>query len=156
MKRTKRMTAEELINRLEAMSVSDKEKKQNKAYESERQEIEYAKAFREVLHTGIPTNSVKRGSDGSGGFLVPDTYEKKIVECLEAENILRKLGTTIKTTNDMKIPVVIGHPEATWVQEGNGVPISEEDTEKIFDAMMLAAQLIMQQKNETIPEEMSE
>ena len=80
MKRTKRTTAEELINRLESLSVSDKEKKQNKAYESEKQEIEYAKAFREVLHTGIPTNSVKRGSDGSGGFLVPDTYEKKIVE----------------------------------------------------------------------------
>ena len=38
----------------------------------------------------------------------------------------------------------------------NGVPISEEDTEKIFDAMMLAAQLIMQQKNDKIPEEMSE
>ena len=28
----------------------------------------------------------------------------------------------------------------------NGVPISEEDTEKIFDAMTLAAQLIMQSK----------
>ena len=59
MKRTKRMTVEELINRLEALSVSDKEKKQNKAYESEKQEIAYAKAFREVLHTGIPTNSGK-------------------------------------------------------------------------------------------------
>ena len=96
MKRTKRMTAEELINRLESLSVSDKEKKQNKAYESEKQEIEYAKAFREVLHTGIPTNSVKRGSDGSGGFLVPDTYEKKSVECLEAENILSPRVTKAK------------------------------------------------------------
>ncbi len=34
----------------------------------------------------------------------------------------------------------------------NGVPISEEDTEKIFDAMTLAAQLIMQQKD-TDPEQ---
>lgn len=30
----------------------------------------------------------------------------------------------------------------------NGVPINEEDTEKIFDAMMLAAQLIMKQRSE--------
>ena len=147
MKRTKRMTAEELINRLEALSVSDKEKKQNKAYESEKQEIEYAKAFREVLHTGIPTNSVKRGSDGSGGFLVPDTYEKKIVECLEAENILRKLGTTIKTTNDMKIPVVIGHPEATWVQEGNGVPISDVTYGEIkLDAYKLVRKIVVSEE----------
>lgn len=121
MKRTKRMTVEELINRLEALSVSDREKKQNKAFEAEKQE----KAFSEMLHTGIPTNSVKRGSDGSGGYLVPDTFEKRIIEALERENLLRRLGTTIKTTNDMKIPKVIGKAEATWVQENNGTPISD-------------------------------
>ncbi len=38
----------------------------------------------------------------------------------------------------------------------NGVPISEEDTEKIFDAMMLAAQLIMQKKSESKEKSMSE
>lgn len=38
----------------------------------------------------------------------------------------------------------------------NGEPISEEDTEKIFDAMMLAAQFIIQQKNDSAPEELSE
>ncbi len=33
----------------------------------------------------------------------------------------------------------------------DGVPISEEDTEKIFDAMLLAAQLIMKQRSTEEP-----
>ena len=32
----------------------------------------YRKAFFDHLHTGMPTNELKKGSDGAGGYLVPD------------------------------------------------------------------------------------
>ena len=50
------------------------------------------------------------GEDTEGGHLVPDEYEKKLVQGLQEENFFRSLATVIKTSSgERKIPVVTGH-----------------------------------------------
>ena len=59
----------------------------------------YSKAFWEHMHTGMPENALREGSDGAGGYLVPDEYEDQLVEGLKEHNILRSLAHTIPTTH---------------------------------------------------------
>ena len=92
--------------------------KRDPTEEERKIEAEYAVAFKDMLHTGMPQNALKMGSDGSGGFLVPDTFEKKLVEGLTKDNLLRRLGTVLKTTKTMKIPRVVEEGSASWIPEG--------------------------------------
>ncbi|MCC9969117.1 phage major capsid protein, partial [Streptococcus agalactiae] len=58
------------------------------------------------------------GEDTEGGHLVPDEYEKKLVQGLQEENFFRSLATVIKTSSgERKIPVVTGHGSASWMDE---------------------------------------
>ena len=98
--------------------------KRDPTAEERKIEAEYAVAFKDMLHTGMPQNALKMGSDGSGGFLVPDTFEKKLVQGLTNENLLRKLGTVLKTTKTMKIPRVVEEGSASWIPEGEIVRVS--------------------------------
>jgi HK97 family phage major capsid protein len=72
-------------------------------------------------------NSLSIGEDSEGGYLVPDEFEKKLVEGLEEENFFRGLATVIKTSNgDRKIPVVTGKGEAAWIDENAQYPESDD------------------------------
>lgn len=118
--------------------------KRDPTAEERKAEAEYAAAFKDMLHTGMPKNALKKGSDGSGGFLVPDTFEKKIVRGLTEKSLLRKLGTVIKTNKRMKIPTVISNGEATWVPEGELVPVGEATYgEIVLDAYKLTHKVIV-------------
>ena len=67
------------------------------------------------------------GTDSEGGYLVPDEYEKQLIEALEEENIFRKLATVIKTSSgDRKIPVVASKGSASWVDEEGLIPESDD------------------------------
>ena len=58
------------------------------------------------------------GTDAEGGYLVPDEFERKLVEALEEESIFRQMATVIKTSNgDRKIPIVTSKGEAVWMDE---------------------------------------
>ena len=104
----------------------------------------YASAFWDVMHTGMPQNALKKGSDGSGGFLVPNTFEKKLVEGLTRKNLLRRLGTVIKTTKTMNIPKVVEEGSAVWIPEGEIVPISETTFgEIVLGAYKLAQRILV-------------
>ena len=50
--------------------------KRDPAAEERKIEAEYAVAFKDMLHTGMPQNALKMGSDGSGGFLVPTLLKR--------------------------------------------------------------------------------
>ncbi len=55
----------------------------------------------------MPTvmNALQIGTDSEGGYLVPDEYERTLVEALEEENIFRQLAKIIQTSSgDRKIP----------------------------------------------------
>ena len=137
-------TINDYLARLDALRKEALGIKEEPTAEDIRAEEAYAVAFKDLLHTGIPQNAVKKGSDGSGGFLVPDTFEKKIVRGLTEKSLLRKLGTVIKTNKRMKIPTVVTNGEATWVSEGELVPVGEATYgEIVLDAYKLAHKVIV-------------
>ncbi len=89
----------------------------------------YKKAFWNQMRNNSTQeirNSLKIGTDSEGGYLVPDEFERTLVEGLLEENIFRKLATIINTSSgDRKIPVVASKGTASWVDEE--APISESD-----------------------------
>lgn len=72
-------------------------------------------------------NALQEGTDSEGGYLVPDEFEKTLVEGLEEENIFRKLAHVITTsTGDRKIPVVASKGNASWVDEEGTISDSDD------------------------------
>ena len=68
-------------------------------------------------------NALQVGTDSEGGFLVPDEYERTLVEALEEENIFRQLAHVIQTSSgDRKIPVVATKGTASWIDEEGAYP----------------------------------
>jgi HK97 family phage major capsid protein len=64
-------------------------------------------------------NALSIGTDSEGGYLVPDEYERTLVEALQDEVFFRQLATVIKTSSgDRKIPIVTSKGEAAWIDEG--------------------------------------
>jgi HK97 family phage major capsid protein len=71
-------------------------------------------------------NSLKVGSDPDGGYLVPDEFERILIEALEEENLFRKLATIIRTdSGERQIPVVANRGTAAWVEEEAVIPESD-------------------------------
>ena len=110
-------TVDELMEKLNSLADEMSGKKKTPSAAELRKAENYRRAFWEHMHTGLPENDLKEGSDGSGGYLVPDEYETKLVQALEEQNILRKLGHVFPTTRKIKIPIVLGEGNATWMPE---------------------------------------
>lgn len=73
-------------------------------------------------------NALQVGTDSEGGYLVPDEFERTLVEALQEENIFRQLATIITTSSgDRKIPVVATKGTASWVDEEGAIPESDDD-----------------------------
>jgi HK97 family phage major capsid protein len=91
---------------------------------------EYKKAFWNTMRNNSTPeirNSLKIGTDSEGGYLVPDEFEKTLVEGLLEENIFRTLATIINTSSgDRKIPVVASKGNASWVDEEAPIPESDD------------------------------
>ena len=72
-------------------------------------------------------NDLQVGTDSEGGYLVPDEFEKKLIEALEEENVFRPLATRIQTSNgDRKIPVITQKGEAKWLEEEEAYSTSDD------------------------------
>jgi len=72
-------------------------------------------------------NDLQIGTDAEGGYLVPDEFERKLVEALEEESIFRQMATVIKTSNgDRKIPIVTSKGEAVWMDEEQQYSLSDD------------------------------
>ncbi len=72
-------------------------------------------------------NALKIGTDSEGGYLVPDEFERTLVEGLLEENIFRQLAKVITTSSgDRKIPVVASKGTASWVDEEGAIPESDD------------------------------
>jgi len=72
-------------------------------------------------------NALQVGTDSEGGYLVPDEFERTLVEALEEENIFRQLATIITTSSgDRKIPVVATKGTASWVDEEGVIPEADD------------------------------
>ena len=72
-------------------------------------------------------NALQIGTDSEGGYLVPDEYERTLVDALQEENKLRTLCKIIRTSSgDRKIPLVASHGTASWVEEEGTIPESDD------------------------------
>ena len=72
-------------------------------------------------------NALSIGTDSEGGYLVPDEYEKKLVEALQDEVFFRNLATVIRTSSgDRKIPIVTSKGTAAWIDEEGQFPESDD------------------------------
>lgn len=91
----------------------------------------YETAFGDYIRYGIARNTLKKEPKSDGGYLVPDTMEKEIVETLNEKNVLRQISKVMQTTQDMKIPVVASHGQAFWVPEGEALPLSDDQFNRV-------------------------
>ena len=92
---------------------------------------EYRSNFWNLMRTKNPmpqmVDALRIGSDSEGGYLVPDEYERTLVEALEEENIFRSLAHIIRTASgERKIPVVSSKGTASWIEEGGAFPESND------------------------------
>jgi HK97 family phage major capsid protein len=95
---------------------------------------EYKRAFWNAMRTRagegldpIIKNALQIGTDTEGGYLIPDEFERTLVEALEAENIFRRLANVITTSSgDRKIPVVASKGTASWIDEEGAIPESDD------------------------------
>lgn len=72
-------------------------------------------------------NALQEGTDSEGGYLVPDEYERTLVQALEEENVFRRLAKVIQTSSgDRKIPIVTSHGSAAWLDEEDALTESDE------------------------------
>lgn len=96
-----------------------------------RASAEYRRSFWNAMRSKMPShevmNALQVGTDSEGGFLVPDEFERALVEALEEQNIFRTLAHVIQTSSgDRKIPVVASKGTASWVDEEGAIPESDD------------------------------
>ena len=93
---------------------------------------EYRQNFWDMMRSKTPmpqvVNALQIGTDAEGGYLVPDEYERTLVEALEEENVFRQLAKVIRTSSgDRKIPVVATKGTASWIDE-EGAYLESDDS----------------------------
>ena len=102
-------------------------------------------AYKAAMLTALRTNFrqisnvLVEGTDASGGYLVPDEWDARLIEALDAENVVRKLGTAIQTSGERKINVAASKPAASWIEEGGELVFSDATfSQVILDAYKLS------------------
>ena len=93
---------------------------------------EYRQNFWDMMRSKTPmpqvVNALQIGTDSEGGYLVPDEYERTLVEALEEENVFRQLAKVIRTSSgDRKIPVMATKGTASWIDE-EGAYLESDDS----------------------------
>lgn len=98
---------------------------------------EYHAAVVNAIRTGFRSVSdiLREGSDAEGGYLVPEQWEKGIIDVLNEENVMRSLGTTITTTGLTRLNIAATKPAASWIEESGAIQF----TDATFDQMTIDA-----------------
>lgn len=98
------------------MNTKDEEEKTK----TPRARNEYKYAMMEALRSNFKriSNVLQEGVDADGGYLVPEEMDERLIETLEEENIMRKLGHIITTSGNHKINIAATNPAAAWIDEG--------------------------------------
>ena len=91
----------------------------------------YKANFWNAMRSKVPlpsvVNALEEGTDSEGGYLVPDEYERTLVEALEEENVFRQMAKVIRTSSgDRKIPVVATKGTASWIDEEGAYTESDD------------------------------
>jgi HK97 family phage major capsid protein len=112
---------------------------------------EYKDALLKAMRSNFRqiSNILEVGSDANGGYLVPEEYDRRIIETLEEECIIRKLGTTLKTSGEHKINIAGTKPAALWIAEGGALQFGDAtfsqmtlDAHKLHVAVKVTEELL--------------
>lgn len=112
---------------------------------------EYRAAMLSALRSNFKqvNNVLETGNDQSGGYLVPEEYDSRLVIALEEENVIRKLGTKIKTSGEHKINIAATKPAAAWIDEGGAIQFANAtfgqlslDAHKLHVAVKVTEELL--------------
>ena len=132
------------VNRLERQAVIDLEMNaptstpvlnqpgtQEPAAKTGRATEAYKTAFWRVMRQkAVPHevfNALQIGTESEGGYLVPDEYERTLIDRLEELSIFRQLAHVIRTDSGNRlIPVVASKGTASWIGEGVQYPESDD------------------------------
>ncbi len=98
---------------------------------------EYKAAMLNALRSNFRnvSNVLQEGVDADGGYLVPDEYDKRLIDVLDEENVMRTLATKITTSGEHKINIAATKPAAAWIEEGGALQFSDAT----FDQILLDA-----------------
>lgn len=100
----------------------------------------YRKAALQAMRTGFHQVSdiLQEGVDTDGGYLVPEEWDKRLIDVLNEENIMRGLATKLKTSGEHKINIAATKPTAAWIEEGGELQFTDAKFgQKILDAHKL-------------------
>jgi len=81
------------------------------------------------------SNVLQEGVDADGGYLVPEEYDRRLIDVLNEENIMRGLATKITTSGEHKINIAATKPAAAWIEEGGALTFGDAT----FDQTLLDA-----------------
>lgn len=85
------------------------------------------------------SNYLSEGVATDGGYLVPEEWDKRLIDTLAEENIMRTLGTIITTSGEHKINIAATKPAAAWIDEGEALTFgSATFAQKTLSAHKLA------------------
>lgn len=112
---------------------------------------EYKAAMLNALRTNFRQVSdvLSEGVDANGGYLVPEEYDSRLIDTLTEENIMRKLGHTITTSDEHKINIAATKPAAAWIDEGGALSFGDAtfaqinlDAHKLHVAVKVTEELL--------------
>ena len=106
-----------------------------------RASAEYKQAALSALRNKFQNvnNILQEQVASDGGYLVPTEWDERLIDTLDEENIIRKLGTSITTSGEHKINIVASKPAAGWLAEGTPLTFSNATfNQKTLDAHKLA------------------
>ena len=90
---------------------------------------EYKKNFLDAVRKNFKAEStgyLHEGTLPGGGYLLPVEMHEAILTELEGECVLRQIGRTITTASEHKITFSAQKPTATWIGEGEDIPLTDE------------------------------
>lgn len=95
-------------------------------------------AYKNGMLTALRTNFrqvsdiLQEGVDADGGYLVPEEYDSRLIDTLEEENIMRKLGRVITTSGEHKINIAATKPAAARIEEGGALTFGDATFSQIL------------------------
>ena len=78
------------------------------------------------------SNVLQEGVDSDGGYLVPEEYDSRLIQTLQGENIMRKIGKVITTSGQHKINIAATKPAASWIEEGGALSFGDATFDQIW------------------------
>ncbi len=113
---------------------SKPEKAVDAEVKSGRASDEYRRAMLTALRSNFRQISdvLQEGVDADGGYLVPEEYDKRLIDVLEEENIMRGLATKITTSGEHKINIAATKPAAAWIEEGEALTFGDATFDQII------------------------